>query len=79
MSWIDSENREEMSTCATLAALETVLKNHDYKITKTAIKDLVVGIIRSKYVPLTTKLKAIVGTISINGAVYLCNLLSQKV
>lgn len=36
MSWIDSENREEMSTCATLAALETVLKNHDYRITKTS-------------------------------------------
>ncbi len=60
-------------------ASKSDVKKQAYKITKTAIKDLVVGIIRSKYVPLTTKLKAIVGTISINGAVYLCNLLGQKV
>lgn len=54
-------------------------KKQAYKITKTAIKSLIVKIVSSRYIPLITKLKAVVGTFSINLAVCLCNLLGQKV
>ena len=54
-------------------------KKQAYKITKTAIKSLIVKVVSSRYIPLITKLKAVVGTFSINLAVYLCNLLGQKV
>lgn len=60
-------------------ASKSDVKKQAYKLTKTAIRGLVIETVRSQYVPLTTKLKAIVGTISINGAVCLCNLLGQKV
>lgn len=60
-------------------ASESDVKKQAYRLTKTAIRGLVIETVRSRYVPLKTKLKAIVGTISISGAVYLCNLLGQKV
>ena len=60
-------------------ASKSDVKKQAYKITKTAIKDIFIKVVSSKYVPLTTKLKAIVGAFSINGAVYLCSKLGQKV
>lgn len=60
-------------------ASKSEAKKQAYKIAKTAIRGLVIKTVCSKYVPLITKLKAIVGTISMSIAVYLCNLLGQKV
>lgn len=60
-------------------ASKSDVKKQAYKITKTAIKKLVVKTVSSQYVPLTTKLKAIVGTFSVNGAVLLCDMLGKKV
>lgn len=60
-------------------ASKSDVKKQSYKITKTAIRKLVIKIMCSKYIPLVTKLKAIVGVFSISGAVFLCNKLGQKV
>ena len=59
-------------------ASKSDVKKQAYKITKKAIRNLIVKVISSKHIPSKTKLKAIVGTFSINGAVMLCNMLGQK-